>query len=187
MAAKYDELMRMTAEGGRHAALEASRVAGRSHRQRNAEIRLPAARYPLLMMLFPSLSRPQRWAKPRPSTATEPVALAAELHCRRTALIRRRSPNSRRAICRPSRWTAATECRCATKLADGKPLIYSIAGDRDDDGGVPRPASAATTKPAAAPASVAAATGPAAPDGDWILWPPVEEPAPPPGTYPGDI
>ena len=59
-------------------------------------------------------------------------------------------------------------------VRDGKPILYSIGVDRDDDGG--RPANVARR-------AMPGAAGPTKPDqhqsadedGDWILWPPVSE------------
>jgi hypothetical protein len=66
------------------------------------------------------------------------------------------------------------------KLVDGAPLLYSVGSNRRDDGGrladVPKPNAAARRW---APPTVAALPpdqrGDAAPDGDWILWPPVDD------------
>ena len=57
------------------------------------------------------------------------------------------------------------------RLIDGKPLLYSIGADRDDDGGRPPLDDRGRVVPKLAARVVA---DPAkAVDGDWVLWPPV--------------
>lgn len=51
------------------------------------------------------------------------------------------------------------------KVVDGRPVVYSVGADLDDDGGQP-------PGPGYAPMSVAGSDDEQPPDGDWILWPP---------------
>ena len=66
------------------------------------------------------------------------------------------------------------------RLVDGRPLLYSIGADRDDDGGRPpidhrgRPTPKLAARAVEDPAKAA--------DGDWVLWPPVLEPVGGSGT-----
>ncbi|MCZ6851752.1 MAG: hypothetical protein O7F17_08935 [Planctomycetota bacterium] len=61
------------------------------------------------------------------------------------------------------------------RLIDGKPLLYSIGSDRDDDGGRPPLDRRGRLTPKLGARVV---EDPAkAVDGDWVLWPPVLEPA----------
>lgn len=76
------------------------------------------------------------------------------------------------------------------RLTDGKPLIYSVGTDRDDDGGEP-PRDAAgnpnndRAKLFGAYATYEVSAGQRDPsDGDWVLWPPVP---PPPPSPPGPV
>ena len=56
------------------------------------------------------------------------------------------------------------------RLVDGRPLIYSIGSDRDDDGGrAPRDAAGQDEPQQAKLVNLA---GEPMADGDWILWPP---------------
>lgn len=76
------------------------------------------------------------------------------------------------------------------QLIDGKPVLYSVGVDRDDDGGVPPTPNGLPNTDSAkqwkSPESVAAIkamqaqnpgwSGIALADGDWVLWPPVVGP-----------
>jgi hypothetical protein len=66
------------------------------------------------------------------------------------------------------------------RVADGRPLLYSIGADRDDDGGrLPQGEHANSRAREWFPPSyllpeVRRGFSPPLPDGDWILWPPVD-------------
>jgi len=63
------------------------------------------------------------------------------------------------------------------RLVDGQPVLYSIGVDRDDDGGhVPEHGNwqAQKWQPPSVIEELKAAGSPELPDGDWVLWPPVE-------------
>jgi len=57
-------------------------------------------------------------------------------------------------------------------LVEGRPVVYSIGPDGDDDGG----AAPATDDPVRGAASLLVIKGSSAPDGDWVLWPVEHEP-----------
>jgi len=63
------------------------------------------------------------------------------------------------------------------RLVNGQPVLYSIGVDRDDDGGrVPERGNvhAQRWQPSSVIEELKAAGSPHLPDGDWVLWPPVE-------------
>ncbi len=67
------------------------------------------------------------------------------------------------------------------RLIDGRPLLYSVGADRDDDGGRPPPGALGTER--AMGAAWAPTVRPSDADGDWVLWPRLiragnDEPAP---------
>ena len=76
------------------------------------------------------------------------------------------------------------------RLINGKPVLYSIGVDRDDDGGQPPMVDGVadnasvrhwkSTQRVAELKAIQAQNGPsssiALPDGDWVLWPPIIEP-----------
>jgi hypothetical protein len=61
-------------------------------------------------------------------------------------------------------------------LRDGRPLLYSVGVDRDDDGGrPPRPgADPARWRPRPKPEDIGNPKVPQLPDGDWLLYPRAE-------------
>jgi hypothetical protein len=178
MTEKYEELMRLTEQ---EAATPLWMRHGSEVDRRVAELQespLSRARYPLLALLFPSLSR----ASAMGETATllrdgTFVALAAEAH-------RRRNGAYAAAIAElaPGFLPSVPLDRCdglplRYRLRDGRPVIYSIGGDLDDDGGNP-PAGRDGNGLAKRFATELANRGgrfPSGgiPDGDWVIWPPV--------------
>lgn len=175
MQAKFDELMALVAQ---EAATPLWKRSASIVDQRLAEMKqspLASARYPLLTVLFPALSR----ATAMGETATMRrdgtlVALAAELYRRHTGAW----PPTLAALT-PRYLPAVPLDRCdglplRYRLLADRPVVYSIGGDRDDDGGRPPHGPDGNRRAARAVADLSiggvesAAT---APDGDWILWP----------------
>ncbi len=63
------------------------------------------------------------------------------------------------------------------RIVEGQPVLYSVGVDRDDDGGrVPEQGKwqAQRWQPPSVIEELKAAGSPSLPDGDWILWPPVD-------------
>jgi hypothetical protein len=63
------------------------------------------------------------------------------------------------------------------RIVEGQPVLYSVGVDRDDDGGrVPERGNwqAENWQPPSVIAEWKAAGSPHLPDGDWVLWPPVD-------------
>ncbi len=141
--------------------------------------RIQAVRFLPVAVLTPSLSRAgicmEFATQHRDATL---VALALELHKRRSgsypASLAELSPGLLPVI--PLDRYDGTPIKY--RLTDGRPLLYSVGVDRDDDGGrLPEGSDAVKANGAAREwRSPAEDTGddPAL-DGDWILWPPVEE------------
>ncbi|KPK75987.1 MAG: hypothetical protein AMS25_17800 [Gemmatimonas sp. SM23_52] len=137
-------------------------------------------RYLPLVIMMPSLSRAsviaERGTQERDATL---AALACELYRRRTghwpASLAELAPRYLPAV--PLDRFDGQPLRY--RVADGCGVIYSIGVDRDDDGGrVPEGAHgnrrAGQWQPERVVEGLKAAGSPELPDGDWVLWPPVE-------------
>jgi len=137
-------------------------------------------RYVPIMIMMPSLSRAsviaERGTQERDATL---AALACELYRRRTghwpASLAELAPRYLPAV--PLDRFDGQPLRY--RMADGYAVIYSVGWDRDDDGGrVPEGAHgnrrARQWQPERVVEGLKAAGSPDLPDGDWVLWPPVD-------------
>lgn len=180
MLAKYDELMTRVEQESHEPLWRRNGSAVDAALQAMRESKLDSLRYYPLAFLFPSLSRASQLGElatvHRDATLT---ALAAELHRRRTgeypATLEVLVPRYLPAI--PIDRFDGFALRY--RLLEGRPLIYSVGADGDDDLG--RPIHGAREGQNAArcwvpPAQRAQLTFDC--DGDWVLWPPIIDPIP---------
>ena len=135
-------------------------------------------RYPIIAIMMPKFSEAFRCVEyttqQRDATL---VALALELHRRRTGdwpmSLEELTPQLLPAV-PPDRYDGKP---LKYRIVDGQPVLYSVGVDRDDDGGrVPEHGNvhAQRWQPPSAIEELKAAGSPHLPDGDWVLWPPVE-------------
>lgn len=148
----------------------------RPYNDRIVEIRQSPAermRFTVLMMLAPALQGVQQSAERLLGQRDGLLAgIALEIHRRRhggyPASLDGLSPGLLPAV-PPDRITGEP---ARYRLVDGRPLVYSVGSDRDDDGGRP-----AKDRSGQGNANLAAQwNGSRAPDGDWPLYP--QPPAP---------